>query len=280
MYLNREENYKYQKLGIIALSKALDDICPTFENEPEEIREHLIKERIKFFKIQEKELDREWREMEAEALAEVRQFKKDRDRIFKKLEKTVKTKKIEAKVKDLQHRKQNRIEYLQSKKTLEESKLTEKLGTLEKNSKKYQQASKKLSKLSEAMQDKIRKAEIRFNTIINNTLNSDNSKRVEERLKASHEVWERKYQKLKNKFNDRELIHNNKRFELDQVRLAIEGFVDPVRVVKGKEVDIIKHWCTISGVSIKSCYTSVKERILMVEREVPEIIEELSKRED
>lgn len=269
--LNREENYKYQKLGLAVLSKALDDICPTFENEPSEIRENLIKERVIFYKQQERDLDKEWRYMEREATSEVKEFERDRDKIIKKLEKTVKTKRIQIKVKDLEHKKQQRLEYLQQKKLHEERNLTERLTKLNPTSKKYIQISKKLKNFSESMEDKIRKSEIRYNTIINNTLNSDNTEKVTKRLEHSKKVWDKKYEKLKAKYEDRENIYHNKRFELDQIRMSINGFVE--------EVDRIRHWCLISGVSVKACYNSVKQRILMVGREVPPEIEYLSTHE-
>jgi chromosome segregation ATPase len=255
MNLNREENYKVRKLSLTILSKALDDICPKFDREPPETKEQLIKERISFFKAQEKELDREWRELEREAQYELSQFKKDKQQVLKKLEKTRKTSRIKSKIKELEHKKTLRISYLQKKKQTAIKDLQKQLSALNSESKKYKQINKKLNTL---VITKVEKSENRYNTIISNTKNSDNGNKVNERIEYSKVVWDRKFNKLKNKFTEREIIHENKRFEQDQIRMAIQDFEE--------QIELYKHWCIWAGVSLRTCYTSVKDRMNMLGR--------------
>lgn len=263
MNLNREENYKYRKLCLTVLSKTLDDICPKFDGETEKTKSQLIKERIKTFKNNERELDKEWQELEEEAELELRQFHANREKILKKIERTRKTEKIEAKVKELNHKKHIRVSYLiQKQKDMNEI-FSSQLKELEKDSRAYKQLKRKISTYNNSIQDKIRKTEFRYNTIINNTLNSDNSEKVKERIEQSIRVWDRKFDKLKAKFIEREIIYENKRFELDQIRMAIEDFEE--------QLPRMMHWCLMAGVSLKDCYTSVVERMRMVERESEKI---------
>ncbi len=263
MDLNREENYKHRKLALVALSKALDDICPRFETEPEEIRQQLIKERINEFKVNEKELDAEWQRLEKEALRDVKKLKKNAQTITNKLEKTRKTKRIASKVKDLQHKKRKRLLYLQQKLSIEVKKLNQQLSNLNPSSKKHAQITRKLNNLQSSMKSKMEKSEKRYDIIIQNTLNSDNSKLVDARIKNSEEVWKKRAKRLEKQWRDKELIFENKSYDLDQIRLAIQGFVE--------ETDRIKLLCEMAGVNLLVCYLSVRERLWMIGRNSLEI---------
>lgn len=275
MNLNREENYKYRKLSLTILSKALDDICPTYDKEAQETKEQLIKERVAFFKHQERELDREWVDLEKEAQYELNQLRKDSKLVLKKIEKTRKTNRIKSKVKELKHKKNQRISYLKTKKIEVAEQLKAQLNSLESGSKKYNQAQNKLNNLLEAIDKKIIKSENRYKTIIENTLNSDNSSKVDERLEYSKQVWNRKYETLKARYLEKEDIYENKRYEQDQIRLAIQSFEE--------ELGRIKDFCLLAGVSPTVCYTTVKERMAMIGRhsdKIEEILENLKKEGD
>lgn len=254
-----EEFMQYKKLGIIVLSKALDDICPTFQGEAEEDKELKIKERIKFFKQSEIELDREWEELEKEAKNELKDFLKERDTIFSKIAKTNNSERIKAKITAFEIKKQARVDYLSRKADRERAVLNKKLSEAKESSKKRTQILAKIKDLDKSTQDKIKKTEMRYNTIIKNTMNSDNSERVENRLQQSREVWERKYKELEEKHLVKESIHNNKRMEYDQIRIAMKGFVE--------EVDSFKHWCTLSDITLKECYTEAIKRAKMIKRD-------------
>ncbi len=258
-----EIHTQYVKLGVMILKKALDDICPTYEGEEEEEKKLKIAERIKFFSMSEVLLDKEWKELEKEAEAEVRNFKKERDTIFSKIAKTNNSAKVQVKVDSFEVKKQARVEYLTRKmdKTIET--FTEALSDVEKGTKKHIQAEAKIKQLEAVVIGKIKKTELRYNTIIKNTLNSDNSERVAQRLEQSKAVWARKYNELRDKHLTKETIHNHRRMEFDQIRTAIDGFP--------REIEHIRHWCTLSQVAMKDCYTQAIKRAKMVERDYSNI---------
>lgn len=258
-----EEFVQYRKLGITVLSKALDDICPTYQGETEEDKKLKIEERISFYKQNEIDLDKEWQELEKEATDELKSFIKERDTIFSKIAKTDNSSRIQTKIKGFEAKKTARVEYLTRKFEREDAALRKKLTEAKEGSKKYQQITTKLAELDKTTKDKIKKAELRYNTIIKNTINSDNSERVAARLQQSREVWERKYNELRDKHLTKETIHNNKRMELDQIRIAIRGFVE--------ELDSFKHWCTLSDVTLKECYLEAIRRAKMVKRDTKEL---------
>lgn len=245
----RELSYKYRKLGLTTLQKALDEICPKIEDK------ELIKERALMFNGFEEELDQEWEELEEEAAHELNLFKEERDLILSKIEKTRNTSRVQNKVDGFELKKQKRVEYLSKKKTEAiQSALTD----------------LKRDKITKQFNDKIKRSETRYNTIINNTLNSDNSDSVSRRLEVSRKIWERKYKELKFKFELKEAIHNNKRMEYDQIRLAVLGFEE--------EFERIALWCVLSGVSTLDCYKEVKNRMNMIGLNtvvIDEIIEDI-----
>ena len=254
----KEESIKYRRTAIIVLAKMLDDICPTYDLEEKQERKLRIKERVEFFKQSEKDLDAEWKVLEKEAFQELAAFKKDRDLIFSKLQKTNNSHKVKLKVNRFESKKKARVDYLVRKMDREIGLQTEKLSELISGSKKYLQIQEKSVGLEALYQDKIRKSESRYNTIIKNTINSDNSQRVARRLEHSGEVWKRKYQELKKKHQDKEDIFNNKSTELDQIRIALDGFA--------YEKEHIAHWCTLAGVTLRECYTEAIKRARMVNR--------------
>ncbi len=258
-----EEFVQYKKLGIIVLAKALDDICPTFNGEPEEERQLEIDRRINFFKTSEVELDNEWKELEKEATSELKDFIKERDSIFSKIVKTNNSERIKGKIAGFEAKKQARVEYLARKNEREVASLNQKLSEAKEGSKKHTQLMAKLKDLEKDMQSKIKKTEIRYNTIIKNTMNSDNSERVELRLQQSKEVWERKYKELEEKHMAKESIHNTKRMEFDQIRIAMKGFAE--------EVEYFKHWCTLADITLKECYQEAIKRAKMIGRSTKEL---------
>jgi hypothetical protein len=258
MSLNLEENYRHRKLALVTLSKALDDICPKFDEEPEEIRKTLYKERVTLFDKQEKELDKEWEQLDKEALYEVRKFNTSRSVLFKKIEKTDKTNRIKKKVNELEKKLKSRIVYLENKEKEFQKKIRTELKKVEVGSKEEAQLLKKTVSFSKTIETKIQKSIERYNKIINNFRISNNSERVKVRLEHSKEVWDRKYEKLKSKFMEKELIHENKRFELDQIRLAVQGFEE--------ELPKIKHLCTMAGVPLLECYKEAIARLNLLGR--------------
>jgi len=76
-------------------------------------------------------------------------------------------------------------------------------------------------------------------------------------------LWNKKYDKVREQFKEREYVFNNKREELDLIRLSVEGFV--------KDFERIKHWCVTAGVPLKTCYTEVVLRLSMLGRKSKEI---------
>jgi hypothetical protein len=102
-------------------------------------------------------------------------------------------------------------------------------------------------------------------------MNSDNSERVAQRLEQSKAVWERKYNELKDKHLVKESVHNHKRMEYDQIRIAINSF--------SNEMEDISHWCTLSDVTLKECYTEAVKRAKMVNRDysgIEKVLQEIS----
>lgn len=243
----------------MVLAKALDDICPTFHGEAEEEKRLKISERVQSFAKYEVELDKEWEELEKEAVQELDNFVKERDTIFSKIAKTNNSERVKAKIDGFESKKQARVEYLARKMDRDIEALKEKLVGLKKGTKKYAQIAGKIQQIEKTTASKIKKTELRYNTIIKNTMNSDNAERVAQRLEQSRAVWERKYRELKEKHLVKETIHNNKRMEFDQIRIAINSF--------SNEVEHIKHWCTLSDVTLKECYTEAIRRAKMVNRD-------------
>lgn len=266
---NREENYKYKNLSLTVIAKALDDICPKYENEPQNIRDSLIKERISFFAASEKALDKEWNTLNKEADKEVANLNKERTQVIKKLERTKKTARIKLKVKSLERNRDKRIKYLQNKLKNESLRLTQQLKTLNPTTKKYKQIKRKSDRFTVSINTKIETAKERYTKIINNTLASDNSANVDERIKQSKKVWDKKFKKLERQFHEKETIHNNKRIDDDQIRLAVQGFVE--------ERDRINHWCLMIGINPRICYQEVQDRLKLLGRnslEIDELVRE------
>jgi ferredoxin len=266
-----EIHTQYRKLGIMVLAKALDDICPTFQGEAEEEKRLKIADRISSFAKSEVELDKEWDELEKEAKEELENFLKERDTIFSKISKTNNSEKIKSRIEGFESKKQARVEYLARKMERDVESLKAKLSQLKKGTKKYSQIASKVTQTEKATASKIKKTELRYNTIIKNTMNSDNSERVTQRLAQSRVVWDRKYRELMEKHLVKETIHNNKRMEHDQIRIAINSF--------SNEVEHIKHWCTLCDVTLKECYTEAIKRAKMVNRDysgIEKVLQEIS----
>lgn len=247
----------------MVLAKALDDICPTFQGETQEDKELRINERINFFAKSEVDLDKEWEELEKEAQTELEQFIKERNAIFSKIQKTNNSEKITQKIESFERKKEDRVNYLARKLDRDVEALKEKLKEVKKDSKKYTQINTKIQELKKTIEAKIKKTELRYNTIIKNTMNSDNAERVDQRLEQSKSVWERKYNELRDKHLVKETIHNNKRMEFDQIRIAMRGFAE--------EVEHFKHWCILSDISLKECYTEAVKRGKMIRRDTSKI---------
>ena len=258
-----EVQTQYKKLGIMVLAKALDDICPNFAGEAEEEKRLRIKERISFYSKSEVELDKEWKELDKEATRELSKFIKERDTIFSKIGKTNNSERVKQKIAGFEQKRQARVDYLARKSERDTELLKERLSELKKGTKKYSQIAAKITQVQKTTENKIKKTELRYNTIIKNTMNSDNSERVAHRLEQSKAVWERKYKELRDKHLVKETIHNNKRMEYDQIRIALNSFA--------QEVDFIKHWCIISDVTLKECYSEAVKRTRMVKRDASQI---------
>lgn len=264
-----EIDAQYRKTAIIVLAKALDDICPTFSLETKEERKLKVKERIEFFKESEVEIDNEWEVLEEEASRELSDFYKDREVIFSKILLTDNSDRVTKKVATFEEKKKQRVLYLNRKLERESASIQEKLKTIKNPSRKHAQLTQKIETITAEFEDKIRSSEQRFNTIIKNTLNSNNSDKVQERLSQSKKVWERKYEELKTKHETKEEIHHNKRREFDQIRVALEGFVD--------EIPDIVRWCTLAQVGLRDCYTEAIRRAIMVKRDYSGLVEVLDK---
>jgi DNA repair exonuclease SbcCD ATPase subunit len=255
----------------MVLAKALDDICPTFQGEAEEEKKLKIADRISSFARSEVELDKEWEELEKEAVTELDNFIKERDTIFAKIAKTNNSDRVRAKITDFESKKKARVDYLARKMDRDVESLKEKLSGLKKGTKKYAQISGKITQLEKTTAAKIKKTELRYNTIIKNTMNSDNAERVLQRIEQSRAVWDRKYKELKERHLVKETIHNSRRMENDQIRIAINSF--------SNEVEYIKHWCTLSDVTLKECYTEAVRRAKMVKRNysgIEKVLEQIS----
>ena len=258
MGLNREENYKYRNASLTILAKALDDICPKFEGEPETVRNSLIKDRKKFFKQQEQLLDKEWGALDREATRELKKLNTERRAVISKIKGSKKTSKIKSKITSLELNMNNRLRYLNEKMDAEVKDLKEKALEFDESSKKYLQIQKKIDKTITSYQNKIESTKNRYKVIIDNVQSTDNSNKIEERIEHSKDVWKRKYLKLKDQFEEKESIHNTKRFEQDQVRLAVQGFVE--------EIPRIKHFCLMAGVPLRTCYQEVNKRLELLGR--------------
>jgi len=247
----------------MVLSKALDDLCPTFYGEAEEDKQLKIKERIAFFKKSEVELDAEWEVLETEAQEELDNFEKERNNIFSKIERTNNSERVKSKISGFEDKKKARVDYLYRKMEREISLLNEKIPSMDER--RASQALARIESLKTSTEAKIKKTELRYNTIIKNTMNSDNSERVAERLEQSKKVWERKYNELRDKYLVKESIYNNKRMEFDQIRIACQGFIE-----EGKS---IKHWCTLSEIPVKTCYKEAVKRTKMINRDYSKLEE-------
>lgn len=253
----------------MVLAKALDDICPTYTGETEQDKKLKIEDRIESFSRYEVQLDKEWEEMEQDAKNELQSFIKERDTIFSKIRKTNNSTKVEEKIRRFEDKKQERVDYLARKLERDLEEVQKKMASLKKGTKKYLQLEAKTKELKRSTREKIKKSEFRYNTIIKNTINSDNSKRVEQRLEQSKKVWERKFLELKEKHLTREYIHNNRRMEYDQIRIALKSFEN--------EVEDIRHWCTLADITLKECYTEAIKRAKMVGRDSSKIKKVLDK---
>ena len=65
------------------------------------------------------------------------------------------------------------------------------------------------------------------------------------------------------KHSVKEEIFNNRSMELDQIRIAMDGLLH--------ESDEIQHWCTLSGITLKECYTEAIKRATMVKRDTEKL---------
>lgn len=162
MSLNLEENYRYRKLALTVLSKALDDICPTFSEEPEEIRGSLFTERKKTFEKQEKELDKEFEQLEKDATFEVNTFYRKRAILFKKIEKSNNSRQINKKVTELEKKSRIRVRQLKAKELEFKKKLKHDLTQAKGDDKLTNQLNKKLASYQKSNQIKIQKSQERY----------------------------------------------------------------------------------------------------------------------
>lgn len=253
----------------MVLAKALDDICPTFEIESAEDRKRLIQERIEAFEVYERELDEDWELLEKSAYDEIERFEQERDEIFDKIAKTDNAERVLRKVQSFEKKRAARVEYLHRRLERELASINGKIPLFKEGSKKQEQLYHRLDFLKEQYEDKIRRAEHRYNTIIKNTLNSENSERVKARLENSRQVWKRKFNELEERHRTQEDIFNNKSMVFDQIRIALKGFEE--------ELDYFKHWCIIADVPLRLCYKEAIRRARMVKRDTSRLEEVLRK---
>lgn len=263
MILNTEAHYKHRTLALSILQKALDDICPKFDNEDLTVKSQLIRERRIFFNTHERLIDKEWKSLEKEAQADLKKLERERIQSLSKIEKTRKTRRIEIKLQQLVRNRNKRIKYLKDKLAKETKILSSQLKTLKKDDKKFSQIQSKLEKITESINNKIVSATERYEKIIANTKNSDNQASVEHRVTQAKKMWQKKKAKLARQYEEREVIHENKRFELDQVRVAVESFY--------LHKERILHWCLVAGIPPKVCYEEAKSRLSLLGKNSPEI---------
>ncbi len=270
--IDREENYKHRNIGLHVLARALDDICPKFEHEPPNIRAELIKEREQQFKEQEYLLDKEWEELEKEAEKAVQLLDKEREQVIKRLRKTRNTSKIKAKIKALKRNRDSKIKYLKTRQTNQTTELKRLLKQFDKTNKKFAQTKSKINFVTENTLKSISNVKERYQKIIEKVLATDNAKKIEQRIENSIKIWEAKKQKLKIQYQEREKVFNNKRRELDAIRVAVEGFVF--------EFSSVEKWCNLVGVRPKVCYIEAKERLSLLGRnskELNDLVDKLSR---
>lgn len=263
-----EEFLKYRKMAIMVLAKALDDICPTFDIETADDRKRLIDERIAFFARTEVELDAEWQILERNAAEELERFKIERDEIFSKIALTDNSARVAAKVAKFEEKKLARVEYLMRKLERDVAVLEMRMELFKQGSRKYAQLNARKESLHRNTMERIRRTEHRYNTIIKNTMNSDNSDRVANRLAMSRKVWERKFKELVAKHEAQEEVFSNKSMIYDQIRLSMAGFE--------QELDYFKHWCIIADVPLRLCYEEAIRRAKKVKRSTSKLEEVLS----
>lgn len=254
-----EESFKHRKLAIMTLAKALDDICPTYDIETPETKKVKIKERIEFFAKSEQELDQEWELLKKTASEELQLFKAEREEVFAKIAATDNSERVKVKVLAFERKKQERVDYLVRKLERDVATIQMKMELFRPGTKKHAQLSNRVEVVHNQAMDKIRKTEHRYNTIIKNTMNSDNSERVAKRLELSKSVWTRKYNELIAKYEAQEEIFQNKSMIYDQIRIAIAGFED--------HLDYFKHWCIMADVPVKICYEEAIRRAKKVDRD-------------
>lgn len=262
-----EDFLKYRKLAIMVLAKALDDICPTFDIETQEDRKRLIQERIEFFEGTERDLDAEWEILERNAAEELARFEIEREEIFGKIAKTDNSERVAKKVEIFEKKKQQRVDYLVRKLERDVAVIQMRMELFKEGSRKYAQLAGRVESLHNSAMERIRRTEHRYNTIIKNTMNGDNSERVLKRLEMSKKVWERKYKELKSKHGTQEDVFNNKSMIYDQIRLSMRSFET--------ELDYFKHWCIMADVPLRVCYQEAIRRAKKVKRDTSKLEEVL-----
>ena len=259
-------NYRY--LGISVLQRALDDICPIDHIDPnlnEEkkqqlLKEHLkkIKDRERKFSIQESELDLEWQKIQDDAEEEWSRFLKDRKAAFERIEKTRNAVKVKNKVEEYKGQEQLRISTILRE--LEEAKEAyKKKSETRKRPYTERAIAAKYRSLENKANKKITNAKAHYANMISNKLASENTEKVERRLREAKETWENREKAIKDKYTFKVNTHNHKRLEQDQIRLAIDWFVD--------DVPKVLFWCNLAGTTLHECYRGVQRRLKLLGRE-------------
>jgi len=70
---------------------------------------------------------------------------------------------------------------------------------------------------------------------------------------------------LDKSFEIKEDNFTDRRLEYDCIRMSLEAFTE--------EVDLMKHYCLMIGITPKTCYNEVKERLKLLGRKSTEIDE-------
>jgi hypothetical protein len=263
--MNTEYRIEYKTIGLHVLERMLDDICPKFDYEPEEIRQQLIKDRHTIFLQQETSLDKEWDGLEKEAALAVKNLTKEREQIIKRLTKSKNTAKLKLKVKLLKQTKSFKIRNLKQKVNLLVQEFKTELKSTPRNNKRYVQLQSKINTAIKNKNYQVESLTKRYDKAIDKILKVDNTEIVENKIKQSFLIWNKKYEKLKKHFEEKEMAFENKRHELDQIRFSVEGFV--------YEFESVDKWCNLVGIPVKICYQEAQERLRLLGRESEELNE-------
>lgn len=265
MHQDLEDNYKHKNLVLAILEKALDDICPKYLQEPESIRKELIQERKILFSQQEKQIDLEWKQLIKEAKDAFKDLKKQRTFVISKIEKTRRKDRIKTRLKQLELNKKNKRNSFTRKFNVAVDKLKKEQVNLLKDSKKFAQINKKIDTLTKNYNHDLYKLEIRYNKIIENTNSTNNDEKVDKRIAKARSIWDREKERLEKVYEVKEDNFTDRRLEFDCIRMSLESFIE--------NVDLMEHYCLMVGVSLKTCYKEVKERLRLIGRKSVEIEE-------